>query len=250
MILLLIACAVPETAPPDLDTALRALERAHGGDQAELDQAAADLLAAAETALQFEGALVDRSARPTDLTADDIASFNHPGRDPALMVAVTVATRSPFPIDDHWPIQRMVDHRPVEPYSPELYTRTFLEGGDCWHETCDEMQTSNEMIKENLLMRLHYTTRKDFRVWGDAGGYVAWSWTPEEIIDEAGDDGILQSFTVDLWAPRPDGLLRIGTLWSENLLSIATSEEVQIGVMMSGLDRTQAASDDFLEDNP
>ncbi len=221
---------------------------AHPADQDVLDQAANDFLDTVDGTLNFEEGLKERSALPDNPSASDVDSFDHPGRDPDDLMGIVVGRISEHPIESHWPIQLWEDQRPVEPYSPDLFSREFLSGGDCWLDNCDTMETINDIIKENLLMTMAYKTRKDFRTFNEGEGYIAWSWTQEEIWDEGENDAILQSFTVDIWAPRGNRTMRVGALWSETVLSVNASEDLQLTTTMVGLDKTQGAADEYLDD--
>ena len=106
----------------------------------------------------------DRALTPNALTSGNIADMPNPGLDPSTALPVAVAGISPFTPDDHKHIQMLTDHTPVEPYSPEHYVRTFLEGEECWLDRqCAIMRTEQDLIKENLLMTIPYAFPKDFR---------------------------------------------------------------------------------------
>lgn len=137
----------------------------------------------------------------------------------------------------------MPDQRPVEPYSPELYSRTFVDGS-----AGTTMVTSNDVMRQNAMMKVHYTSQKDFRVLDGDQGDVAWSWIEESANSPSGQQGVMQMFTVDLWAPDGDGSVRIGAPWSETLLAVDASSDLQLQLMTDGVEKTQATADEYLAD--
>ncbi|MBT3218763.1 MAG: hypothetical protein HN348_06695, partial [Proteobacteria bacterium] len=145
-------------------------------------------------------------------------------------VPVAVAGVSAFDPYAHAEVQLLVDHTPVEHYSPDNYIRTFLEGEDCWLDCeCKLMRTENDATKENALMTLDYIFLKDFR-WIDLNlpdpssvepgedpinegdprwGFVARSWTTQSWEGRKGKAFIWQSFTLEIWIPRDgEGFIR------------------------------------------
>ncbi|NOY24643.1 MAG: hypothetical protein GXP62_02115, partial [Oligoflexia bacterium] len=125
----------------------------------------------------------------------------------------------------------LADQTPVEPSSPDLYARDFLEGGDCWRDRgCDVLRTVNDVERKNILYQVRYQLWKDYR-WVDLGlpdpadvptgedavdpGDPRWAiliraW----ISDTAYGDGVTiwQSYAVEVMVPRDcRGFVRDGT---------------------------------------
>jgi len=245
----LFACRQPPAeAAPEFNEALLDLLAAHDASDEDLETAATNFLNTVDGTLVFDEGLKERAALPDNPSDEQISSFNHTGRDPDDLMGMVVGRISPFSIGKHWPLQLMEDQRPIEPYCQNLYDREFLSGGDCWLDDCTLMETENQQTKENILMTMTYTTRKDFRSIRDGEGYVAWSWTEDEVWDEGGNDAILQSFSVDIWVPEGTDTLRVGSIWSETVLSVSASEDLQNTTTMVGLDKTQRGADDYLSD--
>lgn len=238
----------------DLAFALRALEAQTAG----LDLASNDLL--------------DRSVTPEPLTAADVADLERPeDRDPADALPIAVAGLSAFAPEDAARIQLLADQTPVEPYSPDVFERTFLEGGDCWLDrSCEWLLTFNDLVKKNLVMEVPYEFRKDFR-WIDlnlpdpadvpAGedavndgaprwGFAAQSWQEASFTGDNGGTVLAQSFTVEVWLPRDDGgTTRLQALWSETELSVDASDDMVVGTARAGIDRNFQAQETWLEEN-
>jgi hypothetical protein len=168
----------------------------------------------------------DRALSPDRLTEEDIGSIKHPDRAVSDAVPVAVVDVSAFAPTDHQHIQMLVDQTPLEPYSPEHYIRTFVEGEDCWiDQGCEWLRTWNDLTKENLLMTLDYVFGKDFR-WIDLNlpdpatleedeeavnsgeprwAFVSRSWNEEEFSGRKENSHVHQSYTLDVWFPRDGG---------------------------------------------
>jgi hypothetical protein len=225
----------------------------------------------------------DRALTPANLRAKDIVGLDHPGRDLSAALPVAVATVSAHSIEQHKSIQLLKTQVPVEPYSPEFYQRTFLEGDDCWEQrNCDWLRTSNELTKENLLMTIDYFFPKDFR-WvnlssatGDTDprwAYIARSWTTEVFAGRKDNAWIQQSYSIEVWVPRDgrgfsrtasdknndegtwtsdsngDGLLRMVSLWSETEFDgLAVTDDQVAATTRSGIDRNFQAAEDYLDE--
>jgi hypothetical protein len=178
----------------------------------------------------------DRSLAPDRLTEEDIGSIEHPGRPVEDAIPVAVVDVSGHKPTDHQHIQMLADQTPLEPYSPEHYIRTFVEGEDCWiDQECDWLRTWNDLTKENLLMTLDYQFGKDFR-WIDLNlpdpstleedeeavntgeprwAFVSRSWNEEEFSGRKENSHVHQSYTLDVWLPRDGG----GYLYSSDTVN-------------------------------
>lgn len=168
----------------------------------------------------------DRALSPDRLTEDDIGSIPHPDRPLEDAIPVAVIDVSTYAPTDHQHIQMLTDQTPLEPYSPEYYIRTFVEGDACWvDQDCEWLRTWNDLTKENLLMTLDYQFGKDFR-WIDLNlpdpstleegeeavntgeerwAFVSRSWNEEEFSGRKENSHVHQSYTLDVWLPRDGG---------------------------------------------
>lgn len=226
----------------------------------------------------------DRALAPDNLTESDVAHLEHPkSRNPKDALPISVAGLSHHPVDLQSTLQVEVDHRPWEPYSPNHFERTFIDGRDCWlDQGCEWLVTDNELTKENLLMTVPYTFFKDFR-WIDLAqdegnprwAIVARSWTPKSFEGDSGKAFIHQSYTIEVWIPRDGrgyirspkdknvdggewtadskgggGALRLLTLWSETeFIGINVGDDAVIATTRSGIDKNFTAADDYLDEN-
>ena len=127
---LCIACGkAPDSAKPEFSDAVVYLLENFEGEESDLAYAIRDLEAQIYTSMDVEAKNPnDRALTPNALTSGNITDMPNPGLDPSTALPVAVAGISPFTPDDHKHIQMLTDHTPVEPYSPDHYVRTFLEG--------------------------------------------------------------------------------------------------------------------------
>lgn len=269
----LLACkGAPPPANPEFSDALAYTFRSFEGEPADLAFALRALEEQVYGSLDVEAnSTKDRALSPADLTWEDVADVDGPDRDPALCIGVAVAAASAHDVDAHAGLQMMADQTPVEPYSPKLYQRTFLEGQDCWLDgECEFLRTENLLQKKNFLMDITYTLYKDLR-WVDLGlpdpaevpegeeavnpGAPRWAiaaraWTTEAAVGEDGTNTIHQSYTVEMWIPREQdgGTLRMLSLWSETELGgLDISEETIAGTTETGIDKNFEAAEEYLD---
>lgn len=262
----------PPHANPEFSDAVRFLFSDFEGEEADLAYALRVLEEQiAETMDLTAKKAKDRALQPDRLTREDVAHVDHPGRDLSKAIPVAVAHLSPFPLEEHPRIQLLADQRPVEPYSPEKYVRTFQEGRDCWADgDCTYLRTDNDLTKENFLMTVDYRFTKDFR-WIDLNlpdpaevpegeepentgtprwAHIARSWTDQSYAGRKGNSWIHQSFTTEVWIPDGDHTVRLLCLWSETEFDgLSVSDEQVIATTQTGIDKNMVAHDAWLEAN-
>ena len=252
---LLLACGLamgckksPPPAPPAFSDALVHLFSSFDSDDEVLSEAVREVERQVYLGMDVEASSpTDRALEPARLTAGDVDHLEHPGRDVSAALPIAVAGVSPHGLGQHKILQLMADQTPIEPYSPNHYDRTFIEGEDCWADrVCDRLRTQNTLTKENFLMTVEYAFDKDFRwvdVQDDGAGprwtYVARSHNPASFEGENGKSFIHQSFSIEVWISRDgrgfirtasdtnvddgewtsdsqgSGILRMLSLWSE-----------------------------------
>ncbi len=193
------------------------------------------------------------------LDEDAVADVDHPDRDPAAALPVGLVARSAFPPADHARVVVLEDQTAVEPSSPDLYLRTFLEPSDpsCFPlGDCSMLRTDNDIEKSNLLMSIRYTKRKDFR-WcdihrddGQLEAILSRSWFEEEAWGDAQATAILQSYSLDVMlADGSGGGLRYLTLWTEADM-YGAGDDVILDMMRDGIEDVLVATESWIEDNP
>lgn len=184
-----------------------------------------------------------QSIRRMDITVDPWPS----DRDPSKTLGYAVTRQSRWPVDDFARVQADPDQLAVEP-SATMYTRTYVDPTDpsCLvGAACSTIRTSNELTRENATLKLTYVLRKDFR-WFDLGdgrrALVGRAWEPMSFRGQTG--AILQSFTIDIFLPRPgDVTWRYQSTFSEQQLSVATTDDIQIAVVTGAVDEAFKKAD-------
>ncbi len=259
----LFGCANPADAPPAFSDAAR-YGLLHFDDLnvegAEADALAAPLLsleAQIQSELEMDSEVsADRALALEPLAAEDVAGIPHPDRDPAAALPpVALARTSIFPLEAHVQIALRTDLSPMEPNSPEIYTRSFTDGEDCFATAeCVFLRTENDVLKQNAIMEIRYPLFKDYR-WVDLGdgrhAMAARSWMPESATGEDGGTTIWQSFTLEIFVPQADDTtVRMMALWSETEFSISISEDAVESTSLVGIDDIFQAHDEWLVENP
>lgn len=81
----------------------------------------------------------------------------------------------------------------------------FMAGGD--------LSTDNHVEKTNVGITIPYDMYKDFRWFDDT--LAALTWVPEAGYNEAGDNGIVGGFTLEIWYEDEDGIVWYNGQWSD-----------------------------------
>jgi len=280
------ACRASPPANPAFDDAAKFLFVSFEDDDATLAFAIRSLETQLYLSLDVEArGVLDRAVALSRLTEADVANLAHPDRPVADALPVALAGVSAHPIDEQQHIQLLSDQTPVEPYSPDEYTRTFLGGDGCWIDHgCASLLTSNYAIKTNALMSVPYTFLKTFR-WVDLSlpdpadtsgmpsapprwAIVARSWTTETFSGENGNAAINQSFTVEVWVPRDGsgflrdpsvpsdwtadstggGTLRFLAVWHETDVGLSAGDTLVEATTRGGIDDNFDAAEDWLDE--
>lgn len=264
---LLLGCPRP---PPDaedqVNDAVVALWLAFDGESDDLAKAMREVEAQVYESMDVDsGSSLDRSLMVARLTDEDVAHLDHPDRPASSALPIAVAASSRFAPQAHQHIQLLGDLTAMEPYSPDLYDRTVLQGQDCWLDHgCTELRTFNELVRDNILITMPYEMYKDFR-WVDLAeqGEPRWAflgraWQVQSFTGESGASHFYASYIVELWIPRDGrgplpqseggGSLRLWVGWNDTDPGADFSEDQVAGTTRLGMDKTFAAYDDWLEE--
>jgi hypothetical protein len=197
------------------------------------------------------GAGNDRLLQLAPIKVSDITVTPWPmDRDPARTIGTLVIRESKWPVIDHARVQADPDQLAVEP-SAAMYTRTYLEPTDptCLIDaSCTTLRTSNDITRSNATLKVTYTLLKTFRWFTLADGrkaLVARGWAPMSYSGESG--AINLSFSLDIFLPRPgDVTWRYQCSFSENQLTIATTDDLQVAVVTGAVDEALRKADDVI----
>jgi hypothetical protein len=191
------------------------------------------------------------------LTEDDIASVDHPDRDPAAALGAVADAVSVHSLDQHAAFVLLADQSVVNPDDYTKYDRTFPEGGECFDgQGCDLLRTWNDIIKNAAFnVTIPYQYEKDYR-WvqyetaeGDARtAMVAQGSVPIESFGDDGTNGILQSYTLDVFLGQPDGgIHRVQAQWTELALALDPGADYLTQEAIDGLQGVFADTDTAIE---
>jgi hypothetical protein len=202
-------------------------------------------LASLQTWLDGRGAVADDAGYILQpLTEEDVAAVEHPDRDLADALGGAADAISAASLDQHTAFILLPDQSVVNPDDYPKFDRTFVEGGDCFADGgCDLLRTTNDMIKSKFNIDIPYQYPKDYRRIFFATeteearvGVVSRGWVAEESLSEGGANGILQSFTLDVFLGQPDGTVhRVQALWTEAKLSFDPGDTYMQEEIVRGL---------------
>lgn len=219
----------PDASEPFSDAAVAALGAFDDEDPTVIVRALEQLEVEIAAELDLDGDVTVRSLTPGELVVDDVAALVRPDRDPGLTVPVALAWRSPFTPGAHDPIALLAAQVGVEPYAL-AYTRTFLDGQDCYPDSCEFLRTENTITKKNIAMTVSFTLFKDWRDLELEDGRAARAsrgWMKAGADAEAGGERIEQSYAIELWFEEPgDTTLRLLVLWAETTFDPPEDEEI------------------------
>jgi len=249
-VLLLLACAAPESAPAAFSDAAVAAIAAFDGDAAVLAEAFAALEAEIDATIDPSASdYTQRDMSPEPLPAEAVEGIVHPDRDPAQGIPVALAWLSPHSPASHDRVSLLSDLTAVEPNSPNHYDRHFDEGGDCYPE-CEFLRTTNDVTRENVMMSVTHELKKDFRALSMADGRAARAsrgWMEEPGHDPDGGATIEQSFAIEAWIERDEGSLRLQVSWAETTFEGADyDDDLVAATTVYGIDAQFDAHDAWL----
>lgn len=254
--LLLTACKDPIAAPTEMSDLSIWLFANFESDDPALPEAMANLQTFL-AGLDLSGSYGDRSYDIAPLAEEHIADVQHPDTDLVYTFTLGMVAESAFTPAQHTQVHILEDQTPVEPTSPNLYQREFLEPADpsCYPDRgCDGIRTMNDIIKENVFSTIPYEMNKDYR-WVDfeldgqpVAGILARSWVQEESFGEGGQSRMPHSYTLDVSLPHGEsGSIRWLVLWA--LVEIdGISQESIAGTTKYGMNKLQQATEEWLED--
>ncbi len=245
------ACDTPPTASePFSDAAIAALGAFDDEDPAVMVRAFTQLEVEIAESLDLDGDVTLRSLTPDELAVDDVAGVVHPDRDPTLTVPVALAWRSPHPLTAHDPIAFLADQVGVEPFAI-AYTRSFLDGADCYPGACEFLRTENTITKKNIAMTVSFTLFKDWRDLELDDGRAARAsrgWMQEGADADGGGERIQQSYAIELWLEEPgDTTLRLLVLWAETTFDPPEDEDIIALTTRIGMNDLFVSHDEWIE---
>ena len=236
-----IGCAAPVEAPTELSELTGWLFEAY---DAEEDVLAAGLsnLSAQLSAPPEDGYLL------TPLTAANVADIDHPERRLAEALGLAIAASSPFEPDAHIALMKLSDLTPISP-SADQFDRSFITDPTCFPAGCDELLTTSDIYRSNMLVSMGFTIDKDHRqvtLEDGRAALIARGWMAESAHGEDGNNHLWQSYELDIWLPAENGgTLRMLAMWSEAEYA-GVSDELGINMVRMGIKEGLSAQDEYL----
>lgn len=257
----LCACKPLPDAPRELSELSTYLYRSFEDEDPDVLTAGMNNLASYFEDLNFDQDWDNLAYTVADLTEEDIEGVERPDRDPADCLPVGLVSASNHKPSRQAKVIVLKDQSPVEPNSPEHYKRSFMEPESpaCFPDgECELLRTDNDIIKDNALMTIPYTMRKDYR-WVDmtvkdgddeleTQGILARSWCDKVAYSEDGDTTVYQSFSIDVFLPRGKSQgIRYMTLWSET--DAGVGDDVMQYTLKGGMHQLFEATEEYLDEH-
>lgn len=203
--------------------------------------------------LDLEADPVDRAVIPPVLTSEDWGNVTGPSDvDPEVQVPRAIGDLSRHDLDTNLSLLAETNLVCLESESTVWGERTYLSDLDCFLDgSCDTLNTSHEIHKENLLASVWYDQFKDYRrITLEDGREVVWArtWMEQVFYGESGDTSWDQYYALELYLPHADDdtqTWRYIGLWS-SITTILTDEAYGAAVV-DGMQEALDWNDDFAE---
>lgn len=242
-----LGCKKPVEAPAEVEE-LATFFHTQWADPEAMEAGVANLLTFVDT-VDLSADWDERSYVVGGFTRADVEAFVEHDHDPADTVGVGLLFRSAFAVEDHMTHIRLEDQTPVEPSSPDLYTREWLEGDpDCvLAGGCESMRAMNDIERKNFLYTLRYDLDKYWRLIPTPDGrqaLCARSFNVDET-DNGNNIALLQGYSVDLFVPYDDALVRFQVAWQQTEIP-GLDDEDMFGALAGGIDDVLTHQDAWL----
>ncbi|MCP4868693.1 MAG: hypothetical protein GY898_08240 [Proteobacteria bacterium] len=258
------ACSPPQEAPDELtdtpvgDVNLFLFANFDNEDPGELArgmEAMKEFLEGLEetTDLAMDSPVADRAFTIAALEEENWGGAPHwTGHDTADQLPVALAVRSAFDGDAHADLVGLEDQTPLESSSSAAYVRSFLTDFDGWLAgDVDKLETSNAIHRDNILLDLHYTAFKDYRMVEMEDGTIATvarSWITEQYENTDPNDTMDFFSNIEVTIPSGDGTLRYNCLWGAVIFDPVVAETLLVNTVRNGMQESYEKTDEYLAD--
>lgn len=252
LVLAAMGCNKPVEAPAQVeDLSLFFFEEWDNPDPAVLTAGVDNLYAFLDT-LDLDVDAGDRSFVVGGTTREEVADDVLHSLDPQETVGVGLFLKTTHSIEDYLVITAFEDQTPLEPSSPDIYTREFTLGDvDCFSSgDCETMEALNDIERRNFLYTLRYDLLKRWR-WADSSdgrrALLARS-TNLDSVDNGANISLLQGYSIDLYLPDGDSCIRYQVAWQQTEIP-GIDDEDMIGAVANGIDDLLSFQDEWLGEN-
>lgn len=226
---------VEDQAYPDLETAILSLELFMDDIDTKADR------------------IDDRSWGLPELTTEHMGSIPEDERSPVStseqvpVAAAWTSAESPTDLDA---LALETNHVCLQSDTTVCHSRSFTSDEACYGDgSCDELTTSNEVHKRNLLAAVWYTELSDYRRITLEDGRVVGlnrTWLPDQFFGD-GSSSWDQTYAITVNIPRDGGeTLRYQAFWS-SITVTAIGDADYAGLVKNGLDQAFRWQDDFIQ---
>ncbi|TNE91863.1 MAG: hypothetical protein EP330_03955 [Deltaproteobacteria bacterium] len=249
---LMIACAKPAAEAPEdfqeVPAFLFANFDSESGD--ELRSGLVEVEAYLD-GLDLAGDIENRTIELPILTSENWGGINgNSDFDGSAQIPRGVAAMSRHDLPTNKQLALETNHVCIESDTTVYAGRTFLSGDDCFPDSCDRVNTFNEIRKENFLAQVWFDVYKDFRVITLDDGreaMVSRSWMEEQFMADGGNNSWDELYGMEIWIPTDDGQnKRFYAFWSSVTLS-AVGDDLYGRLVRDGIDQGYQFADAFLD---
>ncbi len=253
MLLMMVGCKAPPEAPGDLGDLSIYLFENFADEDPEVMAVGAENLEAFLLDLDLEADVSDRAFTLPILTPEHWGDIQGSDVDPEDQVPVAVAGESRHGLAENLTLVAETNHVCIESDTTRYYDREFLSDLDCFEDdTCDTVETLNEVLKQNPLATVWYDMYRDYRNIPLADGRTALfsrTWIEEVFPSQGGGNSWDQSYSIEITLPRaddPDRSLRYVAMWSSVSLT-GIGDNAWAGLVRGGIDESFENADNFID---
>lgn len=209
----------------------------------------------------YSGVPSDNAVTMPILKGDDLGSLTAPaGVDPEAQINVAMPAKSNRDLDTSLIPALEPNQICIESSTTTWAERTFLSDTACFIDhSCEYMEVSNEVRKENFLAKVWYDQYKTYR-WvmvPDEDGnevemLIARSWIEKQFeADGGGGNSWDQLYQLDVYIPNPDKdgeTLRWFSMWSSITLG-GFGDDLYAASVRSGIEEGFTYAEEFIADD-
>ncbi|MCB9796325.1 MAG: hypothetical protein H6741_26825 [Alphaproteobacteria bacterium] len=253
LLLLAVGCKKPVEAPAEVEELSSFLFMEWDNeDPAVMEAGLVNLLAIAD-GLDLSAEVEERAFTVQGgISREEVEAYVEHDFDPQDTDAVGIFYRSPYSVAEHMLHVALTDRTMVEPSSPNIYNREWIQGEPqaLLAEDFEIINAMNDVERENFLFELRFDLDKYWRVVRTPDGeqaVFARSFNVDSC-DNGGNISLLHAYSVDVFVPDGDGTVRFQAAWQRTEMPGLDDSDIA-GALVDGIEGAFVMMDDWLEVN-
>lgn len=199
----------------------------------------------------------DRPVTMPILEGDNLGGLSIPdGVDAEAQVPIAIPATSVHPIDKQLVNILEPNQVCIESDSTIWALRTFLTDTACFEDkSCDRLETSQEVRKENILAKVWYDQYKNYR-WltledadgNESSAIIARSWIDKVFPADGDNNSWDQLFQIDVFIEDGGKTARWFSMWSSVTLG-GVGDDLYGSLVVDGINQAMVFGDEFISND-